>query len=70
LAAGIGYGVIMMLIGVMQVHNYSLATTLGTLILTFLAVLVIIFLALLVGNMISMVITFFRSIYTELIFRT
>jgi len=70
LAIGIGYGVIMMLIGIMQVHNYTLGTTLGTLLLTFIAVLIIIFLALLLGNLLSLVTTFFKSIYTEIIFRT
>ena len=67
---GIAYGVIMMLIGIMQVHNYSLGKTLLTLIITFIAMLIIIFLMLLLSNLIGMVVNFFKSIYTELIFRT
>ena len=70
LGLGVGYGVIMMLVGIMQVHNYTLGKTLVTLFLTVLAVFIIIFLALLVVNFITQVYTFLRSIYTELIFRS
>lgn len=70
LGVGIAYGIIMMLIGIMQVHNYTLGKTLLTLFITFLALLIIIFLILLMTNLIGMVYNFFRSIYTEIIFRT
>ena len=70
LVAGIAYAAVMMLIGIMQVHNYTLGKTLGTLVLTLLAVFIIIFLIMLVFHFISQVITFFQSIYTELIFRS
>jgi low temperature requirement protein LtrA len=70
LVVGIAYGVIMMLIGIMQVHNYTLGKTLITLILTFIALLIIVFLILLLSNLLGMVYNFFHSIYTELIFRT
>ena len=70
LMAGIAYAAVMMLIGIMQAHNYSLGKTLGTLLLTLLAVFIILFLIMLVFNFISQVITFFESIYTELIFRS
>jgi len=66
---GIAYGVIMMLMGIMQVHNYTLGKTLLTLLLTFVAALIIVFLLLLLSNLIGMVYNFFHSIYTELIFR-
>ena len=69
LGVGIAYGLIMMLIGIMQVHNYTLGKTLVTLFLTFVAMLIIIFLLLLLGNLLGMVFNFFRSIYTEIIFR-
>ena len=59
----------MMLIGIMQVHNYTLGKTLITLVLTFIAMLIIIFVVLLLGNMLSMVVVFFKSVYTEIIFR-
>jgi hypothetical protein len=70
LVVGIAYGVIMMLIGIMQVHNYTLGKTLLTLILTFIALFIIVFLILLLSNLLGMVYNFFHSIYTELIFRT
>ena len=66
---GTAYTVIMLIIGIMQIHNYSMGKTLVTLFITLVAVLIIIFLALLVINFITQVYTFFRSIYTELIFR-
>ena len=69
IAVGIAYAVILVLMGIMQVHNYTLGKTLITLFLTFVAVLIIIFLALLLFNLVSQVITFFKSIYLELIFR-
>lgn len=69
IAIGIAYAVILVLMGIMQVHNYTLGKTLITLFLTFVAVLIIIFLALLLFNLVSQVFTFFKSIYLELIFR-
>lgn len=69
LAVGIAYGVLMMLIGIMQVHNYTLGKTLITLFITLVALLIILFLLLLLGNLLGMVYNFFHSIYTELIFR-
>jgi hypothetical protein len=68
-AVGIAYGVIMMIIGIMQVHNYTFGKTVLTLFLTFVALLIIIFLILLLYNMLNMVYLFFYSIYTELYFR-
>lgn len=70
LVVGIAYSVIVILIGIMQVHNYTLGKTLLTLFLTFVALLIIIFLILLLANLLGMVYNFFRSIYTEIIFRT
>ena len=69
IGVGIAYGVIMMLVGIMQVHNYTLGKTLLTLLLTFLAALIIVFLLLLLSNLLGMVYNFFHSVYTELIFR-
>ena len=69
MGVGMAYTVIMMLIGIMQIHNYTMGKTLVTLFLTVLAVLIIIFLALLVINFITQVYSFLRSIYIELIFR-
>ncbi len=70
LYAGITYGIIVMLIGIMQVHNYTLGKTIVTLILTFAAFLVIVFLILLLFDLTGKVMTFVKSIYTEIIFRS
>ncbi len=67
---GMAYSLILMLIGIMQVHNYTLGKTLITLFITVIAVFIIIFLAMLVLNFITQVYSFLRNIYTELIFRT
>lgn len=67
---GVAYGVLMILIGIMQVHNYTLGKTLITLFITVLAMLVIVFLILLLSNMLGMVVNFFKSVYTEIVFRT
>ena len=69
LGAGTAWSLIMMVIGIMQIHNYTFGKTLVTLFLTLAAVLVIIFLALLVIHFTVQVYTFLRSIYTELVFR-
>ena len=66
----VAWGVIMIIIGIMQVHNFSVGKTLGTLILTFAAMLIIVFIMLLLTNLIGKVYNFFHSIYTEIIFRT
>ena len=69
LGVSIAYGLIIMLIGIMQVHNYSLGKTLVTVLLTLAAFLVIVFLIMLLFNMLGMVYNFFYSVYTEIIFR-
>lgn len=69
IGAGIAYAVILVLIGIMQVHNYTLGRTLLTLFLTFVAMLIIIFVGLLLADLIGQVYNFFRSLYTEIIFR-
>jgi hypothetical protein len=69
IALGIGWAAILVLLGIMTVHNYSLLKTLITLIFTFFAMFILIFLGLLVYDLINQVFIFIRSIYTELIFR-
>ncbi len=69
IGVGVAYGVIMILMGIMQVHNYTLGKTLVTLFITVLAAFILIFLILLLSNLLGMVYKFFYSIYTELIFR-
>ncbi|MBR3493959.1 MAG: YIP1 family protein [Clostridia bacterium] len=69
MGVGTAYSVIMMLVGIMQIHNYTIGKTLITLFITVIAVLIIIFLALLVLNLITQVYSFLHNIYMELIFR-
>ncbi|MBQ8877687.1 MAG: YIP1 family protein, partial [Lachnospiraceae bacterium] len=59
----------MILVGIMQVHNYTLGKTLITIFLTFIAMFIIIFIVLLFVDLINQVYGFFFSIYQELIFR-
>jgi len=67
---GVAYGVIMMVIGIMQVHNYTMGKTLITLFLTILAVLIIIFLSLLLVDLITKVVNFINTVITEISLRT
>lgn len=69
LGVGIAYGVLVMLVGIMQVHNYTLGKTLITLFLTFIAILIIIFVLLLLSNLLGLVVNFFKSAYTELLYK-
>lgn len=69
LGIGIAYALFMMLIGIMQVHNYTLGKTLVTIFLTFIAMFIIIFIVLLFADLINQVYNFFYSIYQELIYR-
>ena len=69
LGLGIGWAAILLLMGIMTVHNYTLAKTLVTLLLTFIAMLLLIFIALLIYDLINQVYVFFYSVYTELVFR-
>lgn len=66
---GIAYSLMMMLMGIMQVHNYTLGKTLITIFLTFVAMFIIIFIALLLFDLLNQVYNFFYSIYQEMIFR-
>lgn len=69
LTVGVAYAVILILMGIMQVHNYTLGKTLLTLFLTFVAMLIIIFVALLLADMIGQLANFVNSIYIEILFR-
>ncbi|MBQ0042059.1 MAG: YIP1 family protein [Lachnospiraceae bacterium] len=69
IGVGIAYSVFLALIGIMQMHNYTLGKTLLVILLTFVAMFIIIFVILLFVDLINQVICFFYSIYQELIFR-
>lgn len=63
------YFVILLLIGIMVIHNFGFGKTLGTLLLTFVALMLIIFIILLLLSLINQVWLFLQSVYTELIMR-
>lgn len=69
LGIGMAWTVMLVLVGLMQIHKYTLGKTLLVLVLTFIAMLIIIFIALLLFDLINQVYSFCYSIYTELIFR-
>lgn len=69
IAFGVAYSLVMVLMGIMQVHNFTLGKTLVTILLTFVAMFIIIFVVLLFVDLINQVYNFFYSIYQELIFR-
>lgn len=62
--------VILLLIGIMIIHNFSFGKTIVTLILTVIALSLIIFVILLVLSLVNQVFLFLQSAYTELILRT
>jgi len=69
IGVSIAWTAILLLIGVMTVHNYTLLKTLITLLLTFITILILIFIALLISYLLSQIYGFLFSIYTEIIFR-
>lgn len=62
--------VILLLIGIMIIHNYSFGKTLFTLFLTFVSLLLIIFIILMVLTLMQQIYIFLQGVYTELILRT
>ncbi|HBI72416.1 MAG TPA: YIP1 family protein [Lachnospiraceae bacterium] len=69
LGLSIIYFAILLLIGIMVIHNFGFGKTLITLVLTFVALLLIIFIILLLFSLVNQVILFLQSVYTELIMR-
>ena len=66
---GLAWTGILLLVGIMTIHNYTFLKTLITVVLTFIAVLIIVFITLLIFDLINQIYMFLYSIYTELIFR-
>ena len=66
---GIAWFLLLVLSGVMTVHNYTLGKTLLTIIFTFVAMLIIVFVVMLLYTLLSQVVSFFVSIYNELMLR-
>ncbi len=60
---------ILLFIGIMSVHDYSVTKTVATIVLTFASMLVILFIILLMTMLVQQMYIFIRSIYIELIYR-
>lgn len=63
------YSALLMLVGIMVVHNYSFGKTLITIVLTFAALIIIIFIIMLLSSLVQQVYYFLDSVYTELVLR-
>lgn len=63
------YFAILLLIGIMIIHNFSIGKTIVTLVFTVVALIIIIFVILLMLSMIDQVRAFFESVYNELVLR-
>lgn len=68
LGAAVLWFVILVLVGIMTIHNFTLGKTLITLFLTFVAMIIIIFICVLLVTILQQLFLFFKSIYMELIF--
>jgi hypothetical protein len=66
---GTAYALFIGLIGIMTIHNFTLARTLVSIFLTFIAMLIIIFVLVMLTDLVSQVGSFFYSIYLELLYR-
>ncbi|MDE7300049.1 MAG: YIP1 family protein [Lachnospiraceae bacterium] len=66
---GTAWTVLLAMSGIMIVHNYSLAKTMLTLVLTIIAMLIIVFIVMMLSDLVNQVYGFIYSIYTEILFR-
>jgi len=69
IGVSIAWTAVLLLLGIMTVHNYTLLKTIITLVLTFITILILIFIGLLIMDLLNQIYGFFYSIYTELVFR-
>jgi len=59
--------VVLMVIGIMTVHDYTVLKTLVTIFLTFVSMAVILFMIMLIAMMVSNIYVFFESLYFEIV---
>jgi hypothetical protein len=69
LSIGLGYFVLLVFLGLLTVHNYTVVKALITVFLTFVALLVIVFLITLLFTLWQQLVTFVYSLRTEILFR-
>jgi len=70
MSVGLFYFVLLVFLGLLTVHNYTVVRAIITVFATFLAILIIVFLITLLGTLLQQLLGFVGSVYTELIFRT
>jgi hypothetical protein len=68
--AGAAWTTVLLLIGVMTIHGYTLAKTLATMFLTIVSMLVMMFVALMLVNLLNQLYVFIYSVYVEILFRS
>lgn len=66
---GVIWSLLLVILGNMVVHNYTLVKELKTLVLTLAAMIIILFILLLFYSIFRQIIEFVKSLYTELIYR-
>ena len=68
---GIGWGwsLLLLVLGTLVTHDYTVAKTLGTIIMVIVAMMLIVFLALMVFSVVQQIITLVLSMYREITFR-
>lgn len=69
ITVGTAWTVLLAMSGIMIVHNYSLAKTMLTLVLTIIAMLIIVFIVMMLSDLVNQVYGFIYSVYTEILFR-
>ncbi len=69
LGIGFAWSGVLIVLGIMTVHNYTIMKTIVTLVLTFVAMIVVIFIALLLSDVLNQVYGLFYGIYSELTLR-
>lgn len=69
IGVAIAWTLLLIFIGNMTVHNYTLSKAFVTILFTIVAMLIILFLFLLLFSLMQQIYSFFKSLYTEIIFR-
>jgi hypothetical protein len=68
--AGAAWTTMLLLIGIMTIHGYTLAKTLATMLLTIVSMLIMMFVALMLVNLLNQLYVFIYSVYIEILFRS
>lgn len=69
ISIGVAYFVFLVFLGLVTVHNYTVAKAIATIFLTFIALVVIVFLITLLFTLLQQLWVFVHSVYLELMFR-